>query len=644
MYSVSQQKHLSNFQFVAYFYLTITLLLRIFLFFWSHESFDSLSFLNIIAIGFLFDAKSLVYIIIPWILLGLTILPSKSEVRLRRIYKSTVFVLLTITIATICFTTIAEITFWNEFNARFNFIAVDYLVYTNEVLKNIWESYPVYWVIFIISILTFTISYIIFQKIEFQTEIGMQLKKRMLGLLFLIGAVFLNYFLTIPDTTKNFTYSQKELSKNGLQSLFSAYFENQLDYDRFYITQDLTKSFKIVRERLRNEGQLTNNVLSVGREILAQGEFQRRNVIIISMESMSARFMKAFDSTEDITPNLDRLATQGLFFRNIFSTGTRTVRGLEALILSIPPTPGQSILRRPKNENLYNIGDYFEDAGYETEFLYGGYGYFDNMNAFFGANSFSIWDQATFEKGEIKFENAWGVSDEDLFSKAIQRADYVSEKRKPFFQVIMTTSNHRPYTYPQKIDIPSGSGRSGAVKYADFAIGEFLKQSEKKSWFENTVFIFVADHNASVSGNLAVPITDFRIPLIFYAPKIIQPKVISKLGSQIDVAPTILGLLNAQYNSHFFGNDLLHTNDERAFMGTYQKIGLLRENILTLLGPNKTVEQFQIGANDIQQPLKSIDHKLVDETVSYYQTASFLFRSGRMYDEGDDRIKNWGAK
>ncbi len=603
MYSLSLRKHVLNFKYISYFYVALSFLMRIILFFWSGEPLSILVLFNIFIVGLMFDLISLIYISMLWLLLGFFSPSTKKEFTINKIYSISTFILISITVAVLLFTSVAELTFWNEFSARFNFIAVDYLVYTNEVIKNIWESYPVFWVLIVAIVFAIFISYFIFRKIQFECKQGFGFKARVITLLLAILIVTLNYQLGSLTFSNNLTYSQKEISKNGLYSLFSAYFNNELDYDRFYMTQDLEKSFYTVRSRLASEGRLADNSASISREISSITEFKPYNVILVSMESMSARFMKAFGSTEDITPVLDKLTTKGLFFKNVFATGTRTVRGLEALMLSVPPTPGQSILRRPKNENLYNIGDYLEDVGYEAEFLYGGYGYFDNMNAFFRANSFSIWDQSTFDDGEIHFKNAWGVSDEDLFSKAIKRADSITQSGKSFFQVIMTTSNHRPYTYPQKIDIPSGSGRSGAVKYADFAIGEFLRQAQSKSWYENTIFIFVADHNASVGGNIAVPIVDFRIPFIVFAPKLIKPQVIIKLGSQIDVAPTILGLLGARYTSHFFGHDLLKTNDERAFLGTYQKVGLLRENILTILGPNKTVEQFEISAGDVQLTL-----------------------------------------
>jgi phosphoglycerol transferase MdoB-like AlkP superfamily enzyme len=159
-------------------------------------------------------------------------------------------------------------------------------------------------------------------------------------------------------------------------------------------------------------------------------------------------------------------------------------------MLSIPPTPGQSIVRRPGGTGVFNLGTIFRSRHYTTSFIYGGYSVFDNMGAFFSGNGFETIDQANFPKKEIHFSNAWGVSDEDLFRQAIKKADLDHGQGKKFFQYILTTSNHRPFTYPEgKIDIPSHTNREGAVKYSDYAIGEFIREAQKKAWFKDTIFV-----------------------------------------------------------------------------------------------------------------------------------------------------------
>lgn len=642
MFSISTKSHLKNLALPTLFFLVLFSVLRLFLFFWSGGSTDILEVLATFMIGLLFDFSTLLYIMTPFFLLIIFIPPRKNSNLLSKRYNRILTGLFALISMIIIFSCFSEITFWAEFHSRFNFIAVDYLIYTNEVLKNIWESYHIGFILFGILISAVTVSFYFNKKITPQTTAGFLLHQRSGLLAIWILLLAMNYFLFPANVSEKISnYSLQEVSKNGIHTLFAAYFENSLDYNRFYKTINQDDAFKNIRLQYEADNiHLNKSANSIGRIISSEINFKNYNVILVTMESLSARYMQAYGNNINITPNLDQLAKEGLFFSNIFSTGTRTVRGLEALSLSVPPTPGQSIVRRPKNENLYNIGNYLNHAGYVTDFLYGGHGYFDNMNEFFSSNGFNIWDRSTLKETEITFTNAWGVCDEDLYNMSIRQADTAFKEKKPFFQFIMTTSNHRPYTYPQKIDIPSGSGRDGAVKYSDFAIGEFIKNAKTKPWFKSTIFIFIADHNASVSGNTAIPIRDYRIPFIIYAPDIVKPQKVEKLGSQIDFAPTLLGLMHAKYNSHFFGHDLMTTTEERAFLGNYQTVGLLKENILTLLSPNKKVEQFKIDKDDNQELMIDLNLNLVEETISYYQTASFLFTSAGMVDTGDDKILN----
>lgn len=194
-----------------------------------------------------------------------------------------------------------------------------------------------------------------------------------------------------------------------------------------------------------------------------------------NVESLSADFLKAFGNNQNLTPYLDHAGNQSVFFTNIYATGTRTVYGLSAITLSMPPIPGNSIVRRPNNENMFSLGSVLKSKGYTNQFLYGGFGYFDNMNYFFHHNGHDIIDRSDFSDDEITFSNAWGVCDEDLFNKALSEADKLYNNNLPFFQFIMTTSNHRPFTFPEgKIDLPLYQ-RESAVKYTDYAIGNFFK-------------------------------------------------------------------------------------------------------------------------------------------------------------------------
>lgn len=212
-------------------------------------------------------------------------------------------------------------------------------------------------------------------------------------------------------------------------------------------------------------------------------------------------FSEFRDDGQKLTPELEKLASESLYFSHVYSTGTRTVRGIEALTLARPPLPGMPIVRLQGNDNLRGIWSVFRERGYDTKWIYGGYGYFDNMNAYFAGNGFTVVDRTVMQPEEITFSNIWGVCDENLFARAIKEADASHAAGKPFFNFVLTTSNHRPYTYPDgRISIPSKSGRNGGVMYADYSIGKFMEEARKHPWFDDTVFVLWRITGRAVPG------------------------------------------------------------------------------------------------------------------------------------------------
>lgn len=529
------------------------------------------------------------------------------------------------------FNGIAEWLFWDEFSARFNFIAVDYLVYTTEVIGNINQSYPIGWLITITVLLSGLIAYLLYQTINRSRHVYIPFRKRSLfagayaAIIVLIFLLFSNGYHRFSDNAY-----VNELAGNGLYELFSAYRHNELDYAQFYKGEDNQQAFASLREALKTpEAEfITGDSLSIERQITHAGPEKKLNVVLISVESFSADFMEHFGNTKKITPFLDSLYDHSLVFTNLYATGTRTVRGLEALSLCIPPTPGQSIVRRPNNENLFSLGTVFKSKGYKTEYIYGGYGYFDNMNYFFSNNDYDVIDRTAIKDEDIDYENIWGVADENLFELALKELD-TNTKDKPVFAHVMTTSNHRPFTYPDgRIDIRSHTGRKGAVKYTDYAIGKFIKKASTHPWFNNTVFVIVADHCASSAGKTEMPVSKYHIPMLIYSPHNIQPGTMNRLMSQIDVGPTVLGLLNFSYTSKFFGYDMnqLEVGRERAFISTYQSLGYLTNSGLIVLSPQFKTESFKLLAG--KGPVPADNKEQIQSAISWYQSASYSFKHG----------------
>ena len=365
--------------------------------------------------------------------------------------------------------------------------------------------------------------------------------------------------------------------------------------------------------------------------------------MLVSIESLSASFMAHFGNNEHLTPVLDKIADEGLLFSHLYATGTRTVRGLEALSIGTPPTPGQSIVRRPDNQKLENIGEELGENGWTPLWVYGGYGFFDNMNAYFSSNGYDVKDRTDLEKEglTVHAENVWGVADEDLFSLAIKQFDREHANGHPFFAHVMTTSNHRPYSFPEgRTPLPPGN-REGAVQYTDWAIGDFLKRSSEKPWFDNTLFIFVADHTAKAAGKTDLPPSRYHIPMIWYAPKLIEPGTMDRLMSQMDLPPTLMGWLGLNYSSRFFGYDMftLDKGRERAFISTHQKLGYLKAGRLVVLDVNKApVVVDGIAEGDTPVSTAS-DQQLVDEAIAWYQAASVYFKTGKLKDIADGDVK-----
>jgi phosphoglycerol transferase MdoB-like AlkP superfamily enzyme len=263
------------------------------------------------------------------------------------------------------------------------------------------------------------------------------------------------------------------------------------------------------------------------------------------------------------------------------------------------------------------------------------------MEDFFSGNGYDIVDKKSFTPKEITFSNVWGVCDEDMAKKAIQVMNSEAKTGKPFFNHWMTVSNHRPFTYPDgRIDIPGNSkSRAGGVKYTDFALRQFFKMAQKQSWYNNTVFVILADHCASSAGKTELPLDKYRIPALIFSANNLKAQNCNKLMSQIDLIPTLLGLLHFNYESKFFGQDVLKSDYKpRAFIATYQNLGLIKDDILTILSPKKRVSQFHLDV--INNPQLTADFQLyfderkmtiirkdmVKETISYYQAASEILR------------------
>jgi phosphoglycerol transferase MdoB-like AlkP superfamily enzyme len=591
--------------------------------------------LQAFARGLVFDLAGAVYALMP-LVLWLALTPNRLACT--RLHRALVVAAVFASAFGLLVLPVAEWLFWDEFGGRFNFIAVDYLLYTHEVLGNIWESYPVGRILGGLALGALALTALLAPRLWRASAAPLAWRTA--------GAVLLAYGVLVAGTYRFVDSDFKvhsthdaanELAGNGLYDFFAANRRNELDFERYYATLPLSQALALVRSAFPGAQWVDPEGGGIERHVRGRGAERRLNVVVVTVESLGAEFLGVYGNGGGLTPNLDHLAGESLWFSNVYATGNRTVRGLEAVALALPPTPGQSIVRRPHNDALFSLGSVFEDKGYGVLFAYGGYGYFDNMNAFFDANDYRSVDRRAIPASRIAFENVWGVADEHLFDQVLEEFDREAAEHpgRPLFAHVMTTSNHRPYTYPDgRIDIAPGTGREGAVKYTDYALGRFLESARAKPWFKDTVFVITADHGANARGGAQIPVDKYRIPLFVYAPGIVAPRRIDRLMSQIDIAPTLLGLLDFDYYSKFLGRDLLRSPPEsdRAFVANYQTLAYLKKGRMVVLQPRRAAQLLPL-VGEARAAGATADELLEREGIAFYQVASHVFRNGLYRDE-----------
>ena len=591
--------------------------------------------------GLINDCATLVFVLLfPATLI---LLPT-NKFLLRRIGREYLRLILFLFSGLFLFQIVAEFFFWEEFACRFNFIAVDYLIYTTEVVQNIMESYPLGWLILAVLVFVAAMTIFAWEKLRrYLPQVGKEpgeyfpyngtVAGRLGTLATVYAAAALLFFAFAPFAGDQSRF-WNEYAKNGTYELFSAYRHNELDYRAFYKTMDRREAFNLMKSEIRDANRIFEPIKgeSLLRMTAPSGIEKTPNVIIVIMESMGSKLLG------EHTPSLNALTEEGLSFTHMMSTGTRTVRGIEAIMLSIPPIPGNAIVRRPDNEQLFTLGTPFHHKGYTKDFLYGGIGFFDNMNAFFAGNGYRVTDKLDFSRQNRTFSNAWGQCDEDLYSESIRLAEESFQAGKPFQQVLLTTSNHRPFTFPAgKVDMEPGSRRA-AVRYADYAVGKFMREAREKPWFENTVFVFVGDHPSSIAGKTEVPADAYGIVCTMYGPKFFQPEKIDTLCSQIDLAPTLLASLGWEYRSPFFGTNAreLPFDQGRAWISTYQLLGFRTHDRLVVLKPDAGTEVKYLEPASSEKPpgvSHVADAALVSRAIASYQCAYDLFTHKQLKED-----------
>lgn len=593
----------------AYYFLAMLLLLsisRLALSVWLYQRVNvENAWAQVVLQGLRIDIATLCLLLIIPILY--TILFSNGRVekffsnRLTRIW-------LTLLTCLFIFMELATPSFVQEYNIRPNRLFIEYLIYPKEVFGMLIKSrLPE---IINSTVLTSLSGYIVWKwsgKMQQKTTVLSKKWKPVMTVLFLFLATLgarsslghrpLNpsmvYFSQDPLVNSLLLNSLYSVLWSGKQLLSEE--SNSKQYSQLSDDQviDIVRSFKGGDKQDYSEVNIPSYSNQPARFL-----GKPKNLVIILEESIGARFVGGLGGLP-LTPNLDQLSLEGINFTRMFATGTRSVRGIEAVVTGFTPTADRAVVKLDKSQrNFFTLAELLKRKQYHTEFMYGGEAHFDNMKSFFLGNGFEfITEQKDFTSP--KFVGSWGVSDEDLFDKANEKFESFSKQSQPFFSLVFSSSNHEPFEFPaDRISLfdSEHNTRNNAIKYADWALGQFFEKAKMSSYWKDTIFLVIADHDARNLGSGLIPIKSFHIPAVILGSDIV-PRVEDKVVSQIDMAPTILSLIGVDNNSPMLGKDMSIPDQDfkgRALLQNGQIFGFLTDDSIAVLQPQKRVQSYTI--------------------------------------------------
>ena len=462
---------------------------------------------------------------------------------------------------------LGTIPYIDQYDARPNYIYVEYLKYPREVFSMLLTSYGLLMVI--VAFVTLASARMAWRLTTGASRVSSY--QRVPGALLLMPVIAVLIFAMIRSTldhhpvnpsTVAFTTDSmvNQLPLNSPYTLIYAIYEQYRDSKggaANYGKMDENEALRIVVEYAGLEGKvdLQSDSPTMHDQVATRRLDRPLNLVIVLEESLGAEFVGSLGG-KDLTPNLDALADEGIWFERLYATGTRSVRGIEAIVSGFPPTSKRSVVKLTETQkDFFTIANVLQKQNFQTSFIYGGSAHFDNMRRFFLNNGFqTVIDQKDFE--DPKFESTWGVSDEDLFLKA---HEFLSNRGdQPFFSLVFSSSNHKPFEIPAgKVETRTGpeGPREMAVAYADYALGRFLELARVSNYWDNTVFLVVSDHNSRVKGAHLIPIERFHIPGVILGSGI-EPRRVPGITSQIDLLPTLLSLMGVDSRHPAIGRDL----------------------------------------------------------------------------------------
>jgi phosphoglycerol transferase MdoB-like AlkP superfamily enzyme len=534
--------------------------------------------------------------------------------------------------------------FIKQYDTRPNRLFLDYLIYPKEVIGTLVKSYlPSMIITFIVLGIGLFFAFKYGKKLFYPSENKYKTKLVLFPLV-----AFLLFFgarsslvSKRPINASNAVFSVNQLTNCvGLNSLYTVAFaaysiKNEGNSGKMYGKMDVNEAYSRVKKYMTaTSDDFTDPNLPLLHIQKPDTVLKRPyNLVILLEESLGAEFVGSLNGFP-LTPEFDKLTKEGTLFTNLYCTGTRSVRGIEAVVTGFLPSPSESVVKLSNSQSgFFTLANDLKREGFDTSFIYGGMANFDNMASFFNGNGFSnIIDETDFQSDGKKyaFKGTWGYSDEDLAVKANEY--FKSQGNKPFFSLMFSTSNHEPFEFPDgriKLYDKKKNTVKNAMKYADFSIGKFFELAKKEDYFKNTVFIVIADHNTRTYGKHLVPVHKFHIPALIIGPKVAKGKKYDKLASQIDIPPTLLSLIGVTAETPMPGRNIFKISTEskgRSIMQFHDINAFRVDNQIVVLQPFKDPLQFEVTNDTIFKPVK-LDKELAKDALAHIVVATDLYKS-----------------
>ncbi|MDW6001837.1 LTA synthase family protein [Vibrio mangrovi] len=541
---------------------------------------------------------------------------------------------------------VATVPFIQEYDLRPNRLFVEYLIYPKEVFGMLWTGYKLELFIGLVtSVLTVFIGWRWSEKLVTNLSFPRWYWRPVIAVVAVALGVMgaRSSFEHRPMNPAMVAFSSDPLMNDfALNSSYSVIFAakqmgSEASAFQFYpkmakekIIEEVKDSMNVDPKDFVMESSTETSMPTLARH-QAQYQGKPKNIVILLLESHGAQFVKSLGGI-DASPNLDRLINEGWAFTRMYATGTRSVRGIEAVTTGFTPTPARAVVKLGKSQtNFFTIADLLKKRGYHTQFIYGGESHFDNMKSFFLGNGFvDMQDFPTFESPE--FVGSWGASDSDLYKKADQQFTRLDAQNKPFFSLVFSSSNHTPFEFPDRpfelYNQPKNT-LENAVKYADYALGEFVKKARQSAYWNDTIFVVVADHDARTSGNLPVPIGHFKIPAIIFGGGI-EPRKDDRLVSQIDLPPTLLSLAGINSINPMVGNDMtkeVPADKQRALMQRDKNFGwMTADNQVVVIRPEQGITTYEYDPKNDTLTDHPVSEQIVDRAHAYAMWGSLAFK------------------